>query len=225
MSARIPRRQFVSSAASIAAISALPPGVAPFLTQQSAAQSFLPAPPWNEQGILNLAHSPYAKLKNIPIHAVTIQDGFWSSRRKANVETSIPSMGKLLEVNGRMDNFRRLVGKSDAPQRGPVYSDSDIYKWLEAIGFALQSNDDAAIVKKLRAIADSTIKEVIAAQEPNGYLNTYFVRDHLVDRMTAKTQVSGHELYCDRAHVARRHRILPCHWRQNSSRFRTAIRQ
>jgi DUF1680 family protein len=195
MSARIPRRQFVSSAASIAAISALPPGVAPFLTQQPAAQSFLPAPPWNEQGILNLAHSPYAKLKNIPIHAVTILDGFWSSRRKANVETSIPSMGKLLEVNGRMDNFRRLVGKSDAPQRGPVYSDSDIYKWLEAIGFALQSNDDAAIVKKLRAIADSTIKEVIAAQEPNGYLNTYFVRDHLVDRMTAKTQVSGHELY------------------------------
>ncbi len=26
-----------------------------------------------------------------------------------------------------------------APQRGPVYSDSDIYKWMEAVGFALQS--------------------------------------------------------------------------------------
>jgi hypothetical protein len=101
-------------------------------------------------------------------------------------------MGKLLEVNGRMDNFRRLVGKSDAKQRGPVYSDSDIYKWLEAIGFALQSGDRP----ELRKIADTTIKEVVAAQEPTGYLNTYFVREHLADRMTAKTQVGGHELYC-----------------------------
>ena len=42
-------------------------------------------------------------------------------------------MGKLLEANGRMDNFRRLIGKSDANQRGPVYSDSDMYKWTEAV--------------------------------------------------------------------------------------------
>ena len=192
MPARIPRRQFVSTAASVAALSALPHGVLPFLAQQSASASLLSSPPWNEQGILNLAHSPFAKLKDIPIHAVTIQGGYWSSRRKTNVETSIPSMGKLLEANGRMDNFRRLVGKSDAPQRGPVYSDSDVYKWLEAIGFALQSNDDP----KLRMLADARIKEVVAAQESSGYLNTYFVREHLADRMTSKTQVGGHELYC-----------------------------
>ena len=42
-----------------------------------------------------------------------------------------------------MDNFLRLEGKSDAPQRGPVYSDSDIYKWIEAVGFALQSGPTA----------------------------------------------------------------------------------
>jgi DUF1680 family protein len=192
MSSRIPRRQFVSTLASAAVLSTLPPGLASFSARQSSSSSaFLPAPPWNEQGILDLAHSPYAKLKNIPVHAVTIQSGFWSSRRKGNVETSIPSMGKLLEVNGRMDNFRRLTGKSDAPQRGPVYSDSDVYKWLEAIGFVLQSGDRP----QLHAVADSTIKEVVAAQEPGGYLNTYFVREHLADRMTSKTQVGGHELY------------------------------
>jgi DUF1680 family protein len=185
MTARIPRRQFVSNATSAAFLSTLPRSVAGFADQPSATS------PWNEQGILNLAHSPYAKLKNIPIHAVTINEGFWSSRRKVNVETSIPSMGKLLEVNGRMDNFRRLVGKSDAPQRGPVYSDSDIYKWLEAIGFVLQSGTNP----QLRTVADSTIKEVIAAQEPNGYLNTYYVRDHLAQRMEPKTQQWGHELY------------------------------
>jgi DUF1680 family protein len=195
MSTRIPRRQFVSTtataAASAAFLSTLPSAVASLAAKQSSAPSLLSAPPWNEQGILNLAHSPYAKLRNIPVHAVTIQPGFWSSRRKANVETSIPSMGKLLEVNGRMDNFRRLYGKSDAPQRGPVYSDSDIYKWLEAIGFALQTENRP----QLRALADATIKEVVAAQEPGGYLNTYYVRDHLAQRMEPKTQQWGHELY------------------------------
>ena len=44
-----------------------------------------------------------------------------------------------------MDNFRRLVGKSSAPQKGPYYSDSDIYKWTEAVGWALQSGDSARI--------------------------------------------------------------------------------
>ena len=86
------------------------------------------SPAWHDQGILNLAKSPHAKLRNVPVHAVTIETGFWSPRRETNVNASIPSMGKLLEVNGRMDNFLRLTGKSTAPQRGPVYSDSDIYK-------------------------------------------------------------------------------------------------
>ncbi len=89
-----------------------------------------------------------------------IDPGFWAARRAANLETSIPSMGKLLEANGRMDNFRRLIGKSNAPQRGPVYSDSDIYKWWEAIGFALQSGDNPA----LRSLVETTGKDVIAAQ-------------------------------------------------------------
>src|ERR1700723_2399176 len=67
-----------------------------------------PNPDWKDQGILNLAHSPFAKLKNIPVHAVTIQDGFWGKRREINVTNSIPSMEKLLLVNGRLDNFLRL---------------------------------------------------------------------------------------------------------------------
>jgi uncharacterized protein len=190
MSPRVTRRQFVSAAASSAVISHLP----------KSAFSFFPAgtvplstnPPWKDQGVLNLAHSPYAKLKNVPVHAVTIEEGFWSGRRAANVNTSIPSMGKLLEVNGRMDNFRRLTGKSEAPQRGPVYSDSDIYKWWEAIGFALQSGDNPA----LRAMVENTAKDVMAAQQPDGYLNTYYIRDRVADRMTPRTQQWGHELYC-----------------------------
>ena len=98
-------------------------------------------PGWRDQGVLNLAHSPYAKLRNVPVRAVTIQDGFWSKRRRTNVESSIPSMHEELLEHGRMDNFLRLTGGSSAPQKGPVYSDSDIYKWLEAVAFALQTDE------------------------------------------------------------------------------------
>ncbi|HTP69593.1 MAG TPA: beta-L-arabinofuranosidase domain-containing protein [Dongiaceae bacterium] len=188
MSSRLTRREFVSSAASAAALSTLPLPRA--LSSDQVALSS--APPWSEQGILNLAHSPHAKLQNIPVHAVTLHEGFWQSRRTANVQSSIPSMGKLLESNGRMDNFRRLTNKSDAPQRGPVYSDSDMYKWLEAVGFTLQTADNQELHKQ----AAQVIHDIVAAQESSGYLNTYFVQSRAADRMTPKTQQWGHELYC-----------------------------
>src|SRR5215813_7335635 len=191
MTSRVSRREFVSAAASAAALSRMPQNFPSFLSNSANEIALSSDPSWKDQGVLNLAHSPYAKLHNVPVHAVTIQEGFWSSRRAANVNTSIPSMGKLLEVNGRMDNFRRLIGKSDAPQRGPVYSDSDVYKWWEAIGFALQSGDNPA----LRALVESTAKDVMAAQHADGYLNTFYVRERTADRMTPRTQQWGHELY------------------------------
>ena len=155
---RLSRREFVSSAASLTALSALPP----LHHFSSLGQvSLSSTPPWNEQGILNLARSPHAKLQNIPVHAVTLHEGFWQSRRTTNVQSSIPSMGKLLESNGRMNNFRRLTNKSDAPQRGPVYSDSDVYKWLEAVGFTLQTADNP----ELHTQAAHVIHDIVSAQE------------------------------------------------------------
>ena len=148
-------------------------------------------PQWKDEGVLYVDKSPYAKLRNVPIHAVTVSAGFWGARREINVDKSIPSMEKLLESNGRMNNFLRLVGSSDAKQSGPVYSDSDVYKWIEAVGFALQSSD----IPSLHADAQKIIKEIVAVQEPSGYLNTYYVQDRVKDRMTPDVQRWGHELY------------------------------
>ena len=147
---------------------------------------------WRDQGVLNLRNSPYAKLHCVPVRAVTIEEGFWSKRRKTNVERSIPTMRIQLEEHGRMDNFRRLTGKSTAPQKGPYYSDSDIYKWTEAVGWALQSGDRP----ELRSVTDSMISDVVATQEPNGYLNTYFQNDRVPLRMQPHEQEVGHEMYC-----------------------------
>jgi DUF1680 family protein len=194
---KMSRRQFVTSAISTAAISSLPVSrgfLASAVYGGARRQSQVPltdAPPWKDQGVINVAKSPYAKLRNVPVHAVTIESGFWAARREINVTKSIPSMHDLLEANGRMNNFRRLTGKSDAKQTGPVYSDSDVYKWTEAVGFALQSGDRP----ELRAMTEKVIADVVAAQKPNGYLNTYYVDDHASLSMTPQTQSTGHELY------------------------------
>ncbi len=147
---------------------------------------------WKSEGVLNLDHSLYAKLKSVPVHAVTIGPGFWSRRRATNVQSSLPSMRQELIEHGRMDNFLRLENKSSAPQRGPVYSDSDIYKWMEAAAFVLQSQDNPALRQQLH---DMT-QVIVAAQEPSGYLNTYYVGDRKPARMLTDTQRTGHELYC-----------------------------
>src|SRR5579862_8345351 len=187
--AKLTRREFVGAAVSAAAVSVVPARGLLGATWHAGASA--PSADWKDEGVLFLDKSPYAKLHNIPVHAVTITAGFWGARRTTNVESSIPSMEKLLEANGRMNNFLRLVGKSDAAQHGPVYSDSDVYKWTEAVGFALQSGDRPA----LRAQTDTIIKEVVAVQEPSGYLNTYYVGDKAKDRMLPDVQRWGHELY------------------------------
>ena len=72
-----------------------------------------------------------------------------------------------------------------------MFSDSDVYKWTEAAGFALQSGDRP----ELRAMTEKMIAEVVAVQEPNGYLNTYYQDDRKSLRMLTQTQTTGHELY------------------------------
>ncbi len=118
------RRQFVASAVSAAAVSSLPSEhlfdprrarrdvTIARDTEQTANSTNNPS--WRDQGVLNLTKSLHAKLRNVPVHAVTITAGFWGQRRETNVNKSIPSMEKLLEANGRMDNFLRLAGKSAA---------------------------------------------------------------------------------------------------------------
>src|SRR3954466_992064 len=195
----VSRRQFISAAAGSTAASLLARPAfslaheifsnAGTLDVGSNAAAMLP---WQDQGVINTANSPYAKLHSVPVHAVTIAEGFWSKRRTTNVERSIPTMRQELEDHGRMDNFRRLVGKSSEPQKGPYFSDSDIYKWIDAVGWALQSDS----LPELRRKTDSMIREVVAIQEPSGYLNTYYQGDRVALRMSQHDQEVGHEMYC-----------------------------
>ncbi|MGA3077058.1 MAG: beta-L-arabinofuranosidase domain-containing protein, partial [Bryobacteraceae bacterium] len=95
-----------------------------------------------------------------------------------------------LEQHGVVDNFRRLEGKKDVPRRGPLYTDSDLYKWMEAVAFVLQSGEQP----RLRAEFDRLTGIILAAQEPSGYLNTYWTEERTPKRFTEMHR--SHELYC-----------------------------
>jgi hypothetical protein len=196
MKGLLSRRKFLASAA----VAMIPPAMAGARPRTEGLLSMFgdepvpasaPETGWAAAGVIDLSHSPFAKLKTVPVRAVVLEDGFWSKRRRTNLTASIPSMHDELLDHGRVDNFLRLSGRSSAPQRGPVYSDSDIYKWTEAVGFALQTGNQP----ELKQTTDAMIRAIVATQEPDGYLNTFYVGDRKPLRMLYETQETGHELY------------------------------
>lgn len=73
---------------------------------------------------------------------------------------------------------------------GMVFQDSDAYKWLEAAAYVLANKADSALEKQ----ADELIGLIAAAQDEDGYLNTYFTIKDREKRWT--NLLEGHELYC-----------------------------
>ena len=73
---------------------------------------------------------------------------------------------------------------------GFVFQDSDFSKWIEAVGYSLTQHPDAELEK----IADEAIDIVCAAQQEDGYLDTYYIingRDKTFSDLR-----DHHELYC-----------------------------
>ena len=73
---------------------------------------------------------------------------------------------------------------------GWAFQDSDGYKWLEAVAYQLMHSPDSA----LQAQAQEAIDAIAAAQEDDGYLDTFYT---VLGRERAFTNLKDHhELYC-----------------------------
>ena len=139
---------------------------------------------------VDTSHSEHAGLRAVPISDVRLSDGFWEPRRRVNREVTLPAQHHHLEETGRLDNFRRAAGKIGGPYRGLFFNDSDIYKWLEAASWTLAADPDP----ELERTAESVVAEVEDAQQPDGYLDTYFVLERAPERWM--DLANKHELYC-----------------------------
>jgi uncharacterized protein len=140
--------------------------------------------------VVDTSKSRYSRLRPLPLSDVRLLDGLLEPRRRVNHETTLPSQYDLLEHTGRLDNFRRAAGKMDVPFSGVYFNDSDVYKWLEAAAWTLASDRDP----ELERMVNVAIGEIEDAQQPDGYLNTYFASEKASERWTDLTH--KHELYC-----------------------------
>ncbi|MEM3715596.1 MAG: glycoside hydrolase family 127 protein [Candidatus Bathyarchaeia archaeon] len=140
--------------------------------------------------VVDTTRSPYALLRPVPIEKVRLEDTFWAPRLRLVQEVTLPTQYRLLEETGRIFNFRRASGKEKGAFRGLYFNDSDVYKWIEASAFSYAYNKDERILD----MAISVINEVIAAQDEDGYINTYFTFERKSDRW--KNLRDMHELYC-----------------------------
>ena len=129
-------------------------------------------------------------LKEFPLSAVTIDDAFWNARLTTNRTVSLHYQLEQLKTTGRLDNFRKAAGTMSGKFQGRCFNDSDAYKWIEAASYSLTKYDDPVLAEEMQSI----VELVRAAQEPDGYLNSYFT----VNEPDKKWTNLGimHELYC-----------------------------
>ncbi len=134
--------------------------------------------------------SARVRLRPIDGRGVAITDGLLAERQRVNREVTLLRGTEELERAGTLDNLRIAAGRASGERRGMVFSDSDVYKWLEAAAWELGRQRSA----ELEARARETIDLVAAAQEPDGYLNSWC---QVVDPAWRWTDLEmGHELYC-----------------------------
>jgi DUF1680 family protein len=138
---------------------------------------------------VDTARSPHVRLRPVPLDAVDLADDFWEPRRRINREITLPSQYRYLEDTGRLDNFRRASGKIRGEYQGIYFNDSDVYKWLEAAAWTLAEGPDP----DLEQMVDIAMTEIEDAQQPDGYLNTYFTFERAAERWT---NFDLHEMYC-----------------------------
>lgn len=134
--------------------------------------------------------TPYARWRSLPLGATQIYDGFWARRQAINRQVSLRRGYEKLQEFGNLDNLCYAAGRSEGPYRGPLFMDSDLYKWLEAVALDQANATDS----ELLGLADGVIDLLAAAQDEDGYLNSYWQMVRPADRWTDLDH--GHELYC-----------------------------
>lgn len=139
---------------------------------------------------LNLAgQTKLAKLSPVKFSEVQITDAFWKPRIDKIASVTVPVCIQQTEVKtGRIRNFERVAGTRDGKFEGIFYDDSDVYKALEAMAYALKNKTDP----QLEAKCDEWIDKIAAAQQKDGYINTYYTLTGIDKRWT---DMSMHEDY------------------------------
>lgn len=136
------------------------------------------------------AQSGITKLNPVSFSQVTITDNFWKPKLEKIASAAVPVMIYQTEIaTGRIRNYEKVARQQNEKHEGIYYDDSDVYKALEAIAYSLKNHSDKAMEQK----ADEWIDKIAAAQEEDGYINSFYSLDGLENRWT---DMEKHEDYC-----------------------------
>jgi len=135
------------------------------------------------------SQTPLQKFEFVNFSQVNITDNFWKPKIDKVATVTMKACIYQTEIKTpRIRNFEKVARNKGEKFEGIYYDDSDVYKALEAMAYALKTHPDPA----LEAKADEWIDKVAAAQLPDGYLDTYFTLRDINQRWT---NIEAHEDY------------------------------
>ncbi|MBU4213153.1 MAG: glycoside hydrolase family 127 protein [Actinobacteria bacterium] len=129
--------------------------------------------------------------RGLALTEMVLTEGFWAVRQQVNRSATFRHCLDWIERAGWLDNFDRVAAGTTGPDRpGWQFSDSEVYKLMEALAWEHGRTGDGEVEAQLLALVD----RIGAAQDEDGYLNTCFGHPGRPERWSDLEQ--GHELYC-----------------------------
>lgn len=135
------------------------------------------------------AQTSLQKIEFVSFSQVNITDQFWKPKiDKVATKTLAACIYQTEVATPRIRNFEKVARNKGEQHEGIFYDDSDVFKALEAMAYSLKTHPNAEMEKK----CDEWIDKIAAAQQPDGYLNTWYTLKGIHDRYT---DMSMHEDY------------------------------
>ncbi|WP_219419284.1 glycoside hydrolase family 127 protein [Pseudonocardia nigra] len=130
-------------------------------------------------------------LRPLGLGEARIAGGFWAPRQHVNATAAITQGRARLEEAGNLENLRIAAGVSSGEPVGPIFADSDVHKWLEAVAWEYDRRPSEELLEMQREVTAL----VAAAQADDGYLNSVVQVRHR-DRGRYFDLPWSHEHYC-----------------------------
>lgn len=128
----------------------------------------------------------------VPVNfaAIQIEDDFWAPRLAIHADATLNAcITQCRDETSRIRNFKRAAGLENGKHEGIFFDDSDVYKAMEGMACSLVNNPNS----RIESILDEWIDIIAAAQQSDGYLNTYFTLNEPENRWS---DMEKHEMYC-----------------------------
>lgn len=136
------------------------------------------------------------RLNTVQLSKINITDAFWKRYTDLVEDVIIPYQWDIMndnipgvESSHCLENFKIAAGLKKGQFYGAVFQDTDVAKWLEAVGYSLAEKKN----EKLEKLADDAIDVIVQAQQKDGYLDTYFIIKEPEQRW--RNLCEGYELY------------------------------